>query len=88
MVIQCQGKHGFSDRKIPTAVVPNVWHRSRFVSLHGQLMTPLFLIFANITIMESGCLLNELGFTSTFGNPTYTRTNLTKDEILQNHLSV
>ena len=34
------------------------------------------------------CLLNELGFTSTSGNPTYTRTNLTKDEILQNHLSV
>jgi hypothetical protein len=34
------------------------------------------------------CLLNELGFTSTSGNPTYTRTNLTKDEILHNHLSV
>jgi hypothetical protein len=34
------------------------------------------------------CLLNEMGFTSTSGNPTYTRTNLTKDEILQNHLSV
>jgi hypothetical protein len=33
------------------------------------------------------CLLNELGFTSTSGNATYTRTNLTKDEILQNHLS-
>jgi hypothetical protein len=30
---------------------------------------------------------NELGFTFTSGNPTYTRTNLTKDEILQNHLS-
>jgi hypothetical protein len=34
------------------------------------------------------CLLNELGFTSTSGKPTYTRTNLTKDDILQNHLSV
>ena len=34
------------------------------------------------------CLLNELGFTSTSGNPTYTRTNLTRDEILQNHISV
>jgi hypothetical protein len=30
----------------------------------------------------------KLGFTSTSGNPTYTRTNLTKDEILQNHLYV
>jgi hypothetical protein len=29
------------------------------------------------------CLLNELGFTSTSGNSTYTRTNLTKDVILQ-----
>jgi hypothetical protein len=34
------------------------------------------------------CLLNKLGFTSTSGNPTYTRTNFTKDEILQKHLSV
>jgi hypothetical protein len=34
------------------------------------------------------CLLNELEFTSTSENPTYTRTNFTKDEILQNHLSV
>jgi hypothetical protein len=25
------------------------------------------------------CLLNKLGFTSTSGNPTYIRTNLTKD---------
>jgi hypothetical protein len=33
-----------------------------------------------------GCLLNELEFTFTCGNPTYTRTNLTKDEILQNYL--
>jgi hypothetical protein len=34
------------------------------------------------------CLLNELGFTSTSGNTTYTRTNLTKDKIPQNHLFV
>jgi hypothetical protein len=34
------------------------------------------------------CLLNELGFTSTSGNTTYTRTNLTQDDILQNYLSV
>ena len=34
------------------------------------------------------CLLNELGFIPSSGNLTYTRTNLTKDEILQNHLSV
>jgi hypothetical protein len=35
-----------------------------------------------------GCLLDELGFTSTCGNPTYTRTNITKDKSLQHHLSV
>ena len=34
------------------------------------------------------CLLNELEFTSTLGNPTYTPSDLNKDEILQNHLSV
>jgi hypothetical protein len=34
------------------------------------------------------CLLNELGFTSTSGNLTYSQTNLTNDEILQNHFSV
>jgi hypothetical protein len=34
------------------------------------------------------CLLNEQAFRSTSGYPTYTRTNLSKDEIVQNHLSV
>jgi hypothetical protein len=32
------------------------------------------------------CLLNEPGFSSISGNPTYTRNNLTKDEILQTYL--
>jgi hypothetical protein len=39
-------------------------------------------------ILNYGCRLNELGFTSTCGISTDTRTNLTKDENLQNHLSV
>jgi hypothetical protein len=34
------------------------------------------------------CLFNELGFTFTSDNTTYTLTSLTEDEILQNHLSV
>jgi hypothetical protein len=34
------------------------------------------------------CRLNVLEFTSISGKPTYTRTILTKDEILHNHLSV
>jgi hypothetical protein len=34
------------------------------------------------------CILNELGINSTLGNPTYTPTALSKDEILQNHRSV
>jgi hypothetical protein len=34
------------------------------------------------------CLLNKLGFTFTPGTTTYTPTNLTKDDILQNNLSV
>jgi hypothetical protein len=34
------------------------------------------------------CLLNELGFISISGNPTYTQTILTQSKILQNHLSV
>ena len=33
-------------------------------------------------------ILNELGINSTLGNPTYTPTALSKDEILQNHRSV
>jgi hypothetical protein len=33
------------------------------------------------------CILNELGINSTFGNPIYTPTALSKDEILQNHSS-
>ena len=31
------------------------------------------------------CLIKELGINSATGNPTYTRTDLTKDEILSNH---
>jgi hypothetical protein len=34
------------------------------------------------------CLLNELRFTCISGNPTCIRSNLRKDEILQNRLSV
>jgi hypothetical protein len=33
------------------------------------------------------CILNELGINSTFGDPTYTPTALSKDEILQNYRS-
>ena len=31
------------------------------------------------------CLIKELGFNSTTGNPTYTHTDFTKEEILANH---
>ena len=34
------------------------------------------------------CLIKELGINSTHSNPTYTRTSLSKEEILDNHLSV
>jgi hypothetical protein len=34
------------------------------------------------------CILHELGINSTFGNPIYTPTALSKDDILQNHRSV
>jgi len=34
------------------------------------------------------CLINELGIDNSLGNPTYTLTTLTKEEILDNHRSV
>ena len=34
------------------------------------------------------CLIKELGIDNTLGNPTYTPTALTKEEILENHKSV
>ena len=34
------------------------------------------------------CLIKELGIGNLLGNPTYTPTTLTKDEILDNHRSV
>jgi hypothetical protein len=40
-------------------------------------------LFAKVT---TTCI--ELGFTSTSGKPSYTKSNLTKDEILQYHLYV
>jgi hypothetical protein len=33
-------------------------------------------------------LINELGIDNSLGNPTYTLTTLTKEEILDNHRSV
>jgi hypothetical protein len=61
-----------------------------------QLINELRRLYDNFLVVPADkankyckiCLLNELGFTSTVGNPTYTRTNFTKDEILQNHLFV
>jgi hypothetical protein len=35
-----------------------------------------------------GCLIKELGIDNSLGNPTYTPTTLTKEEILDNHRSV
>ena len=34
------------------------------------------------------CLIKELGIDTLVGNPTYTPTTLTKEEILKNHMSV
>ena len=34
------------------------------------------------------CLIKELGIDNSLGNPTYTQTTLTKEEILDNHRSV
>jgi hypothetical protein len=51
--------------------------------MHVQL-TILFVCKAHYY----NCILNELVINSTFGNPTYTPTALSKDEILQNHRSV
>jgi hypothetical protein len=34
------------------------------------------------------CLIHELGIDNLLGNPTYTPTTLTKEEILDNHRSV
>ena len=34
------------------------------------------------------CLIKELGIDNSLGNPTYTPTTLTKEEILDNHRSV
>ena len=34
------------------------------------------------------CLIKELGIDNTLGNPTYTPTTLTKEEIIENHKSV
>jgi hypothetical protein len=70
------------------AEVVNELHR-----LHKNcLLAPADKANNNIVFVCKGyyynCLSNELGFTSASENPTYTRCNLTKYEILQNYLSV
>jgi hypothetical protein len=62
-------------------------------SLHGELvLVPADKACNNIVVVCKAhyynCILNELGIYSTFGNPTYTPTALSKDKILQNHRSV
>jgi hypothetical protein len=41
-----------------------------------------------LSLFKIYCILSELGIGSTFGNPTYTLTAHSNDEILQNHRSV
>jgi hypothetical protein len=40
------------------------------------------------TSHDVDCLIKELGIENSLGNPTYTLTTLTKEEILDNHRSV
>jgi hypothetical protein len=61
--------------------------------LHGEfVLVPADKACNNIVFVCKAnyynCILNELGINSTFGNPTYTPTALSKDEIHQNHRSV
>ena len=46
----------------------------------------LALMFLGVNYIE--CLIKELGIDNSLGNPTYTPTTLTKEEILDNHRSV
>jgi hypothetical protein len=45
------------------------------------------IVFVRLTITTVS-FKNKLGLNSTFRNPTYTPTALSKDEILQNHMSI
>jgi hypothetical protein len=74
-------------------IYPSVFKKSEVVNEFRRLHDNFVLVLADKASLVCKkyyyeFLLNKLGFTSTSGNTTYTRTNLTKDEILHNHLSV
>jgi hypothetical protein len=75
---------------------PSVFSKPEVITelerLHGEfVLVPADTACNNIVFVCKAhyynCILNELGINSTFGNPTYTPTALSKDEILQNHRS-
>jgi hypothetical protein len=61
--------------------------------LSGSISTRSTSIFKEPTVFVCkshyiDCLIKELGIDNSLGNPTYTPTTLTKEEILDNHRSV
>jgi hypothetical protein len=68
------------------------------VAKHQSLLHDKYVIFSadkapnNIVFVCKShyidCLITELGIDTSVGNPTYTPTTLTKEEILDNHRSV
>ena len=78
-------------------VYPSVFNNTEVSSELSRLQSQYVLVPAdkagnNIVFVCKAhyinCILDELGFNSTSGNPTYTLSSLSKEEILQNHKSV
>ena len=67
--------------------------RNELDRLHDQyILVPADKASNNIVFVFKAhyinCIFKELGFDSTHGNPTYTHSSLSKQEIIQNHKSV
>ena len=80
------------------AVMVTIFGRWELLNNHRSLLHDKYVIVSadkapnNIVIVCKShyidCLINELGIDNSLGNPTYTTTTFTKEELLDNHRSV
>lgn len=81
------------NKNIYPSVFNNAEVRTEIHRLHDQyVLVPAYMAGNNVVFVCNAhyinCILEELGFNSICGNPTYTQGSLSMQEIIQNHKSV
>ena len=75
-------------QSLKTLMLRNTYSTFLTNMLLSPQIKPQTTSFLCVKLIKINCLINELGIYNSLGNPTYTLTILTKEEILDNHRSV